>query len=502
MNVSNKKNLDEAILLPSMRDLLSPLFRHKLLVVATFCGVFLFSVLIAWRWASHYYIAKMQVIVEQNRSDPAITSVQNSSVASSKSVSTDQISSEVALLKGSDMYRAIVVTCGLVPDTRWSPSDMFISPSPERKRAMNLEKAAMAVGGGVKVEAEKTSNVINVKYGRTGDPVAPACVLQNLSKLYLEKHLLLRRPAGSSTFFAEQAEKYHQDLERVEAQLSSFSHDQGVAAPDILRTNMAQQYVNSVASLYQAQQSISESEHRLKDVTRQMAVTPVRSNTQQITNPANGLLQELQASLLLSQNKRNQLLTKYESTYPLVQEVDKEIAGTQAAIQKAEETKYVAQTTDRDTTYEYLRQDLAKTQADLASQKAAAAAISESIAKMNGQMAGFDEKSIKQAALLREAKADEANYLLYASKREQERTSDALDKKGIADVAIAVPAVVPVVPAYGPFMVIAVGFIFASFASVFSAFAAEYFDSSFRTPRDVTNALDIPVLASVPRQAA
>ena len=198
MNASIKKNLDESILLPSLRDLLSPLFRHKGLVAATFCGVFLFSVLIAWRWASHYYVARMQVIVEQNRSDPAITSVQNSSVASTKSVSTDQISSEVALLKGSDMYRDIVVTCGLVPDTRWSPSDMFISPSPERKKAMNLEKAAMAVGGGVKVEAEKTSNVINVKYGRTGDPAAPACVLQNLSKLYLEKHLLLRRPAGSS----------------------------------------------------------------------------------------------------------------------------------------------------------------------------------------------------------------------------------------------------------------------------------------------------------------
>lgn len=501
MKASNK-NIDESILLPTLRDILSPLFRHKRLVIGTFCGVFLFSVLIAWRWASHYYVAHMQVIVEQNRNDPAITTAQSSSVSSSKSVSTDQISSEVALLKGSDMYREIVVTCGLVSDVRWSPSDLFISPTPERKKAMNLEKAAMAVGGGVKVEAEKTSNVINVKYGRTGNPEAPACVLQNLSKLYLEKHLQLRRPAGSSTFFAEQAEKYHQDLERVEAQLASFSHDQGVSAPDILRSSMAQQYVNATAALYQAQQGIAESEHRLKDITRQMAVTPVRSNTQQVTNPANGLLQELQASLLLSQNKRNQLLTKYESTYPLVQEVDHEIADTQAAIQKAEETKYVAQTTDRDSTYEYLRQDLAKTQADLASQKASATAISKSIATMNGQMAGFDEKSIKQAALLREAKADEANYLLYAGKREQELTSDALDKRGIADVAIAVPAVVPVVPAYGPFLVIAVGFIFASFASVFSAFAAEYFDSSFRTPKDVIDALDIPVLASVPRQAA
>jgi uncharacterized protein involved in exopolysaccharide biosynthesis len=499
---NSPKNFDDALPVPTLRDLLSPLFRHKRLVIGTFCAMFACSVLFAWRWASHYYVAKMQVVVEPTRSDPAITSAQNTSVPSSKSISTDQISSEIALLRGQDMFRTIVVTCNLVPDVRWSPSDIFLAPDPERKKAMNIEKAAIGVAGAVKVEAEKTSNVINVKYGRSGEPEAPACVLQNLSKLYLEKHLALRRPAGSSEFFAGQAEKYHRDLENVELQLANFSRDEGFAAPDVLRTNMAQQVITSVASLYQTKQAIAADEQRLKEITRQLETTPERTSTQQISNPANGLLQQLEGTLLEAQLKRTQLLTKYDPSYPLVQEVDQEIATTEAAIAKAKDTTFVAQTTDRDQTHEFLRQDMAKTHADLASQRATAAAISQSIDRMNLQMVNFDAKAVKQAALLREAKVDEANYILYASKREQERTSDALDEKRIADVAIAVPPVVPVLPAYGPFLVIFVGLIVSVFASVTSAFVADYLDPSFRTPKDVINALNIPVLASVPRKAA
>ena len=47
-----------------------------------------------------------------------------------------------------------------------------------------------------------------------------------------------------------------------------------------------------------------------------------------------------------------------------------------------------------------------------------------------------------------------ANYLLYLSKREQERTSDALDEKRISNVAIAVPPVLPILPWVGPILVL------------------------------------------------
>jgi uncharacterized protein involved in exopolysaccharide biosynthesis len=212
--------------------------------------------------------------------------------------------------------------------------------------------------------------------------------------------------------------------------------------------------------------------------------------------------EKLQANLLTSELKRTELLTKYDPSYPLIKQIDTQIEQTKVAIAAAQQSKYVDQTTDRDPTFEYLRQDAAKTQADLAANQATAAALANSIKNLRLETVKLDEKAVKQAALLRDAKADETNYLLYLSKREQERTSDALDKRSIANVAIAVPPTVPLVTAYSPVMISILGLFAAVFLSLASAFAADYLDPLFRTPDEVAEVLQMPVLASVPRRVA
>ena len=185
-----------------------------------------------------------------------------------------------------------------------------------------------------------------------------------------------------------------------------------------------------------------------------------------------------------------------------MKESEQEIAQTKDAIVQAEKSQFVNQTTDRDPAFELLREDLIKTRADLASQKATAAALKNTIESLQTSAVGLDEKAVRQTALVRDAKANEANYLLYLSKREQERTSDALDMKSIANVAIAVPPTIPVIPAYSPILVMAIGFLLAIFVAIGAAVVAEYLDPYFRTPAEVLETLNVPVLASVPRQAA
>lgn len=484
----------------TMRDLLTPIFRRKRLVIVVFLSVFLFSVYVAWSWASRYYVSEMQLVVDQGRADPAITSAQNAAVISNKGVTPDQISSEIALLKGQDILRKVVEACNL--GNRWSASELLLPKDPERIKAARIQSAAIQLQKGVKVEAEKVSNVINVKYGAMGDPKIPACVLQNIGKFYLEKHLLLRRPTGSTNFFAEQTEKYRLELADVETRLAGFSREEGIAAPDVLRTDVAQQVAASMAALHQAQQAIASDEERLKDTVAQLANTPDRITTQQSSNAASQLMQQLETTLLNAELKRAQLLVKYEPSFPLVREADDEIAKTHAAIEKAKGMNYVNQTTDLNPTFQMLQQDIARTRLDLATQKANSIAIASSIRTMHSQMVDLDGKSVKQAALLREAKAGESNYLLYLNKREQEKTSDALDQKRIADVAIAVPPVVSALPAFNPFLVGLGGLIMAVLAAFAAAFLTEWMDPSFRTPDDVFRALHIPVLATLPRQAA
>jgi uncharacterized protein involved in exopolysaccharide biosynthesis len=499
-NLNTKKAPADRIRQLTTREMLAPLFRKKRVVLATFFAIFAVAILMAWRGAN-YYLSTMQVVVERERSEPTVTPQQVSMQATNKVITTDDVASEVALLQGQDILREVVQTCKLA-ETAASFWDRFDSRDPEVKKAAALENATKGLAGSLKVEAQRTSHVIDLRYGSSGSPETPACVLQTLGKLYLEKHLRLQRPAGAFDFFAQETEKYQQALAESERRLVDFSTTEGTAAPDILRTDMAQQLTAAQANLYHTRQAIAADKQRIENIKEQMAVTPARSSTTEASVAANLLLDQLQSTLLAAQLKRTQLMMKYDPSYPLVKEVEEEIAQTKAAIASAEEAKYVNKTTDRDPTFEYLRQDRARTEADLASEEATASALVNSIHSMQLEMVSLDLKAVKQTELLREAKANESNYLLYLNKREQERTSDALDQKRIANVAIAVPAYVPVLPAYSPFKTVFLGFFLAVLVGIGAGYLAELMDPSFRTPAEVAEVLNISVVTSVPRQVA
>jgi uncharacterized protein involved in exopolysaccharide biosynthesis len=448
---------------------------------------------------SGLYESKMEVLVNRQRLDPMVTSEPTlQTPPSPPPLTEEEVNSEIELLKSADLLREAVLANGLEELEKGTPSAFLFSRG---RNDWYVSKAVDRLGKKLDISVVTKTNAIEVKY-KSKDPQIAYGVLRKVGDLYMQKHLAVQRPTGSFDFFAKEAEKYREALAGSEQRLANFGKEEGIVAPDVERTDMAMQVVNSVASLHQAQQAIAADEERIRTEAAQIKATPARSSTAESSNDANLLLQQLKANLLAAQIKRTQLALKYDANYPLVQEADQEIAQTQAAVEDAKKTQYVNQTTDRDPTYELLREDITKTQADLASQKATAAALERSIHSMQSQMVDLDGKALKQADLIREAKADESNYLLYLSKREQERTSDALDQKRIGNVAIAEPPTVPVLPAYNPLLVLLGGILFAAFLSVVAAFTAEYLDSSFRTPSEVGDILGIPVLASFPRRAA
>src|SRR5262245_24394519 len=109
-----KSRLNELLPAWTLRDLLTPLFRHKGTVLAVFAIVFGLSIYFVWAVVAHYYVAGMQIVVQQHRTDPSISAGQTGAIMNtSHGVSPDQISSEMAILKGGDMLRSVAATCGL-----------------------------------------------------------------------------------------------------------------------------------------------------------------------------------------------------------------------------------------------------------------------------------------------------------------------------------------------------------------------------------------------------
>jgi uncharacterized protein involved in exopolysaccharide biosynthesis len=482
----------------TMRDLIAPLFRRKRAMIGAFIAFTILTSLAAYSLSSSYKV-RVELLVNRDRVDPSVTAQTTSGGPTTQlPLTEEEINSEAEILLSPDLLRQVVLANNLQDREHKSIVAWIVNPQNDE---WYISRAVDHLAKGLNIEVVKKTNMIGVTYKST-DPKIAYGVMEKLSNLYMEKHLAVHRPSGSFDFFSKETDRYKEALDKSEAALAEFGSKEGVVVPDVQRTNLAQLSMNTLASLHNTQQIIAADEQRIATDEKQMKATPARSTTQQVSNSADVLLQQLQTNLLAAQVKRTQLAMKYDASYPLVKEADKEIAQTQSAIEEAKKMQYVNETTDRDPTFEFLREDVARARTDLAAQKATEGALKQSLERVQSEMVSLDKKALKQQDLQREAKADESNYLLYLAKREQERTSDALDKNRIGNVTIAVPAVFPLLPATSPFLIMAVGLFVAVFMSIGLAFILDYFDSSFRTPAEVMETLRIPVLGAVPRQSA
>lgn len=481
----------------SLRDLAGPLFRRRALLITTFLSI-LGIVILAGLLVPPSYKSQMAVLVNRERLDPLVTTEGTTQMTSNTAnpVTIEEINSEAELILSQDVLKKVVIATGL-NRKQSSPDWLF----PKKSEEEGVESAVKVLAKQLKIKNATNSNLIDVSYS-SSDPQLSYAVLNSLGKFYVEKHVEVHQQPGSFQFFAKETQKYHDALQNSELNLKNFSRMEGVAAPDIERTDLAVTIATSIGQLHTAEQAVAADEERIRNDEAHIKQTPQRLPTQEASSPADKLLEELGASLLAAQTKRSQLALKYDPSYPLVQEADQEIDQTKAAIVEAEKTRYVTQNTDVDPTYELLREDLVKTEADLAAQSATATSSKRSIESMQTEMVNLDQEALTQQDLLREAKANEDNYLLYLGKREQERTSDALDGTRIGNVAIAVPPAIPVLPVYSIRMVILVALGLATLMSIGTAYTFDYFDSSFHTPAQVIEMMGIPVVVAVSKKKA
>jgi uncharacterized protein involved in exopolysaccharide biosynthesis len=284
--------------------------------------------------------------------------------------------------------------------------------------------------------------------------------------------------------------------------LAEFTQKNNVADAQMQRDLTLQRLSDFDATEHQAQASAEEAAQRIRTLQAELQTIHPRLTTEIRTGENPQLMQQLKSTLLSLELKRTQLLTQYDPSYPLVQEIDKQIEEAKASVAAEENTPPKDITTDQDPTYAMLRSDLAKSQADLSGFKARASATSIVADEYRVAAKRLEQMGLTQQDLQLAEKTQQDNYLLYLRKREEARISDALDQRGILNVALAEKPVAPVFPSQSPIETAGLTFLLATFMGIGAGFITDYVDSSFRTPDEVAGYLDMPVLASLPKQTS
>jgi uncharacterized protein involved in exopolysaccharide biosynthesis len=477
----------------TLRDVVAIVFRHTRVLVLCFGGVMLGTVLVAVLMPPNYR-AETRILVKHERVDPVVSSEQSLPTQGRDEVTEEQLNSEAALITSDDVLRQTVLACSLQKSHKSLTAWLF-----GRTEEQKIAKAVDALKSNVKVEPIRKSNLISVSY-ESSDPKQAAEVLSSIAKGYISKHLEVHRPPGQLKFFEQETELYRQDLDKAENQLKEFAQQQGGVAPLLARDITMNKLNDFNASLQQTKADLASTEQRIHDLEKQAGNTPERLTTQIKESDDASVLQQLKSALLTLELKRTELLTKYQPTYRLVQEVDKQIEDTRASIAGEESKPLRDAVTDQNPTYSWIGTELAKAKADYSGLQAREAATQAIVAMYQNNARQLEEKDLAQHDLARTAKANEDNYLLYLRKREEARMADALDEQRILNVAIVDTPAVPSLPTGDRWRYGLVGLLLAATLSVGVVFTIEYLDPSLRTPSEVMSELNIPVLAAVPQR--
>lgn len=470
---------------PTPRELAATLLRRPRLFAASFGLILLvtmLAVVFSARYESHF-----MVLLRRGRYDPVASSQPASPMDFTRpDITEEELNSEVELLRDEGLLKQVVKLAELVP-----------RDTPDAERQSEIEHAVRKLSRRLDVEALKKSNLIQVTYRDTG-PAEAARVLSALAAIYVQRHTNLQRPPGEIQFFDQQTTAYEKRLHQSEAELVHFTRARGVVSAALERDIALQKLGEADAVYRQIDQDRTDTERQIASLGEQLKAFPARSVTLKRWADNPEALEKMKTHLLELQLKRTELRGRFQPSYRLVQEVEEQIAETQASISAEALTPVRDETSDKDPNYEWARMQLEKAavqrdglrarQSDAAAQAASLRAFAEHL----------QSEAMDQQDLMRNQKADEDNYLLYLHKREEARIGDALDERRILNVAIVEPPVASALPVHPLLLYLPLAFGLATVLSVGIAFTAEYFDPTIRTPDEARGLLAVPVLAWLP----
>ena len=471
---------------PTLRELVTPIFRYKLAGLAV-AGLVMAVTVLLIVFTPSTYEAEMKFLVKRDRADAVVSVGASPATPGRPDVSEDEMNSEVEVLKGQDLLSQVAVAAGL-------------APSPTPANAGEVESAVRSLKRELRISPIRRTTLIQASYSST-DPDRTVRVLEQLAKLYLEKHLTLHRLPGAYEFFSEQAVRFRDELSQAEARLLEYSQSQRVVLADVERESTLRQLAQFEAAFQENQAQVTDATRRLQDLEAQQTSTPARQTTQVRTSDNGPLTGELKSRVLTLETRRADMLRKFTPNYPPVVEIEGQLAQAREALARTEQSPLTEATTDQNPIYTWLRSELARVRTERSAAMARVEALNRSISLYRAKARDLDGKAAVQEDLKRVRRTAEENYLLYSKKQEEARISDALDRNRIANVVVAEPPTKPTKPSSsGRAIKLVVGLTLALLCGLATVYIRAFTSPYVHGPDDVEEALGVPLLASLSRR--
>ena len=482
----------------SLRDFLHVIFKRKNQILLFF-AVTVCTVVIGTFMAKPTYEATSQILVKLGRENLYVPPTSSGSPVINLN-REEQINSEIEILTSQSLAEQVVAALGplaIYEDLNEGGilsrlrKNVQASQSPVEKAMLKLQKA-------LTIEGVKKANVIAINYKHT-DPKMAATVVNKLVHLFLDRHLDIHKAPHSYKFFREQSGLMKDKLRQAEMHLESFKKQHNITSLEEERSLLLGKEADLQAALNQTLSQIAETENRIQQLKHQLASTPKTIPQAEETEHSPYVINTLQARLMELELEEKKLLTKYTERNRLVQNVREEIQMVQAKLGEQEAKRYGKSRSGINVTYQRLQEALFRNQAELEALSAKKQTQGAQLSDYNRNLEKLNRIEVELNQLKQQVDVDRQSFRLYLTKFEESRISDAMDTEKISNVTqiqAAWPPLKPVSPKV--LLNIVLGIFLGAFGGLGLAFFMEYLDDSLEKPDDAENALELPVLASIP----
>jgi uncharacterized protein involved in exopolysaccharide biosynthesis/Mrp family chromosome partitioning ATPase len=454
-----------------LRDILTVLFKRKLLIVSFAVLVFAVVFVGNYAWPPKYEsVAEVRLMRsrEVGQSDPSLS---RTSSASMMRITPEDINSEMALIDSGSVLLEVVnklkltedlpKSGGILPTAFRGVRSVFVSlqyalglkrrPSPEQE-AMDLVEQSLTI------RSIKDSHVLEISC-RLGTPEAAHDVLNAVVQAYIKKHLEVFATPKSSEFFREQMERVKGDMIEAQKALDVFRNERKIVSLETERVQLQEQYRDTQRLLVQLEESETVTA-TTEDTLDDSAIISMLSRQTEST-----VVTELQLRLLEKMLRRNELVQSKGPRHPDVVGINKEIVAAQKRLREAiETTKTVTERKVRE--------------------------VEDRLKSINELMAEMD-------TLEREVRVLNDAYEYYALVVEESLVADQLHAQGLSNVKVVSEPSMPVNPVSPRKLFnLALAFIGGIIGGFALAFFLEYLDHGLKTPEDVEAYLGVPPVAS------
>ena len=508
------------------RDVLRVLFRHKRKATIFFIVVMLVTVGVTLLSSPVYY-SEGKFFVRLGREnatlDPTAGLGQDPIVAIPTS-RENEINSVVEILKSRVVAEKVVDTIG--PEAilgEGSPDDLSqqngvvaaigrvtvevksamgivsgwlrqLSPGEEPSdRDLAITEFSRQLG----VEPAKKSNVIRVSY-QGSSPELSQDVVARLTDFYLEEHIRLNRTSGAQEFFNEQTSRLKLDLTEAEKELCTLKDETGVSSPEEQRLVIVTRIGRLEDDLLKTTSSIAASETRVKLLGDKLATLPqtrVSSETTGVTSEGTSRMRD---RLYALQMEAEEAVATYQPDHPKLDVIRDQMAASQKVLDLEEES-HSEVTVGPDLIHEEARAALLVEEPLLSSLRVEAEYLSRQLADVREELVELNESALQIGRIEREVELKDANYRKYSANLEQTLIDHALETERMSNISVVQPATYNVEPIHPRKLLnLALGILVGVIGGLGLALLAEYLDHSLKTPEDIEEKLDMPVLVSVP----